>query len=416
MTCERFREVVVGLADVTSVRDRAERGHLDTCAECRAWFARFAEGVAAWEGDSGADLTAAVADRTSGKACGRARGLMAGAVDEAPGRDDAALLREHVAHCEDCQVFEAGLAGALAGLPSLAEMDPGPGFVPAVLARTSGRPARATWVDHARARVAGRRTAASLRVGNRLRLHVVLAPGLRPSHCRVRLDDRPRERGGGHGGAGASPGGTGPGARAQGTPGGRSGAHRGRRRRRGPGPRQSGRAHVAGTRDGVGERTCGDIRGRPGGVVARGRRVVHGEGTKSRAGAFKPVNVVKEHPMSYEPDAQTPVPETPKLRPYPETRDRYVDDPRRKRPAVAGLLALMPGLGHVLRGLLQPGIPERAGGLFRDPAAGEQCVPRCRAADRPLPGLLLALQHRRCRAPGEPLQPGPCRPQRDGPA
>jgi hypothetical protein len=151
MTCERFREVVVGLADVTSVLDRAERGHLDTCAECRAWFARFAEGVAAWEGDSGADLTAAVADRTSGKACGRARGLMAGAVDEAPGRDDAALLREHVEHCEDCQAFEADLACALAGLPALAEMDPGPGFVPAVLARTSGRTARATWVDHARA-------------------------------------------------------------------------------------------------------------------------------------------------------------------------------------------------------------------------------------------------------------------------
>jgi hypothetical protein len=54
--------------------------------------------------------------------------------------------------------------------------------------------------------------------------------------------------------------------------------------------------------------------------------------------------------MSYEPDAQTPIPETPKLRPYPETRDRYVDDPRRKRPALAGLLALMPGLGHVYVG------------------------------------------------------------------
>jgi len=54
--------------------------------------------------------------------------------------------------------------------------------------------------------------------------------------------------------------------------------------------------------------------------------------------------------MTYEPDAQTPMPETSKTRPYPDTRERYVDDPRRKREFVAGLLALMPGLGHVYVG------------------------------------------------------------------
>jgi hypothetical protein len=54
--------------------------------------------------------------------------------------------------------------------------------------------------------------------------------------------------------------------------------------------------------------------------------------------------------MTHETDAQMPTPESPKLRPYPDTRDRYVDDPRRKRPALAGLLALMPGLGHVYVG------------------------------------------------------------------
>lgn len=54
--------------------------------------------------------------------------------------------------------------------------------------------------------------------------------------------------------------------------------------------------------------------------------------------------------MTYEPDAQHAMPDSPKPRPYVESRDRYVDDPRRKREFVAGLLALMPGLGHVYVG------------------------------------------------------------------
>lgn len=150
MTCERFREVVVGLDEVASVRDRAECGHLDTCADCRAWFARFAEGSADWAGGGGVDLASAVVARTAGTACARARGLMVSAVDDEPDRNEAALLRGHVTHCVDCQAFAADLAGALAALPGLAEMDPDPGFAAAVLARTSRRPAPATWTDRAR--------------------------------------------------------------------------------------------------------------------------------------------------------------------------------------------------------------------------------------------------------------------------
>lgn len=54
--------------------------------------------------------------------------------------------------------------------------------------------------------------------------------------------------------------------------------------------------------------------------------------------------------MTYEPDAPTPTPETSRPRPYPDSRERYVDDPRRKREFIAGFLALMPGLGHVYVG------------------------------------------------------------------
>jgi len=150
MTCERFREVVVGLDEAASVRNRAEGRHLDACAECRAWFARFTEGIAAWEDEACADLTAAVAARTSGKACDRAHTLMAAAADDELGRDEVVLLRGHVACCVDCQAFEADLASALAALPGLAEMDPDPGFAAAVLAHTSRRPAPVTWADRAR--------------------------------------------------------------------------------------------------------------------------------------------------------------------------------------------------------------------------------------------------------------------------
>jgi hypothetical protein len=53
------------------------------------------------------------------------------------------------------------------------------------------------------------------------------------------------------------------------------------------------------------------------------------------------------------PEAETvkPVVEDPRpLRAYPETRERYVDDPRRKSTLVAGVLAVFPGLGHAYVG------------------------------------------------------------------
>ena len=54
--------------------------------------------------------------------------------------------------------------------------------------------------------------------------------------------------------------------------------------------------------------------------------------------------------MTHEPEVAPPAPEGPKPRAYPDPRERYVDDPRRKRELFAGVLALMPGLGHVYVG------------------------------------------------------------------
>ena len=52
--------------------------------------------------------------------------------------------------------------------------------------------------------------------------------------------------------------------------------------------------------------------------------------------------------MSHEPEFAAPSADRPRA--YADTRERYVDDPRRKRLLYAGVLALMPGLGHIYVG------------------------------------------------------------------
>ena len=54
--------------------------------------------------------------------------------------------------------------------------------------------------------------------------------------------------------------------------------------------------------------------------------------------------------MTQEPEFAIPPADQARPRVYAETRERYVDDPRRKRLLYAGVLALMPGLGHIYVG------------------------------------------------------------------
>jgi hypothetical protein len=76
---------------------------------------------------------------------------MASGCDVALERTDADLLAAHAARCADCRTFAATLAAITAGLPALAESDPGPGFSAAVFARTSRRPADPSRRDRWRA-------------------------------------------------------------------------------------------------------------------------------------------------------------------------------------------------------------------------------------------------------------------------
>ena len=109
----------------------AVREHLERCEPCRE-LARLAQGPA-WPG---LDLAPAVLARTTGPGCGRARGLLDDLADGVLGALDADLVRGHLAGCDDCACLARALSALRRDLPLLAELDPGPGFASAVVART----------------------------------------------------------------------------------------------------------------------------------------------------------------------------------------------------------------------------------------------------------------------------------------
>ena len=90
-----------------------------------------------------ADLTGRILDRTSGRPCDRAAGLLGARWDAAAGDPDqlvdAGLLDAHLEHCADCRALAAALDRLQPLLPGLAERDPGPAFTDAVLGATSRR-------------------------------------------------------------------------------------------------------------------------------------------------------------------------------------------------------------------------------------------------------------------------------------
>ncbi|MEO8197474.1 MAG: zf-HC2 domain-containing protein [Thermoanaerobaculia bacterium] len=120
--------------------------HLETCGACRdlVELARLTGAAAGGEAESEAaarlvpDLVPAVLARTgSGTgACGRARELLAAAVDEPLENTDRRLLQGHLAACGDCRVLSGVLLALARDLPRLAEVHPDAGFVDDVLRRT----------------------------------------------------------------------------------------------------------------------------------------------------------------------------------------------------------------------------------------------------------------------------------------
>ncbi len=96
------------------------------------------------------DFVRDVLARTSGSACERACGLLPDLTDGSLAAMDRQLVQRHLEHCAPCRAVAVALGWLGPELAARAELDPGPGFTAAVLARTSGRSEAA----HARRRAA----------------------------------------------------------------------------------------------------------------------------------------------------------------------------------------------------------------------------------------------------------------------
>jgi hypothetical protein len=92
-----------------------------------------------------------VLERTSGPACDRARELLCAAADGTADPLDEELLRSHLEDCQGCSALAVALDRLGRDLPTLAQLDPGPGFVTAVLEATlPPRTCRARFADRFR--------------------------------------------------------------------------------------------------------------------------------------------------------------------------------------------------------------------------------------------------------------------------
>lgn len=123
--------------------------HVSGCGRCRRLVAILHD----VEDDDAArapeaDLLSGVLERTTGSACSRAEGALPALVDDELDADSRDLVRAHVGRCNACARLLAALEESRQVLPSLAELEPPPGFATRVFALTSRhtrQPSLARW-------------------------------------------------------------------------------------------------------------------------------------------------------------------------------------------------------------------------------------------------------------------------------
>ena len=144
MDCTRFEDLLFESldADLLDTEDQSMQAHASSCARCREFAALMRAEAADGSSEIPVDLVAGVLERTSGGACERAQLLLADRADGALGADGS-LLSMHLGGCADCAAVARALVHLQHELPTLAELDPGAGFVAAVMAATVGRAAPA---------------------------------------------------------------------------------------------------------------------------------------------------------------------------------------------------------------------------------------------------------------------------------
>ncbi len=114
--------------------------HLETCLSCRGLMKAVSGSLDIPPLPVPQDLTGSILERTSGRACGRARELLCDYSDGALDSSYAEIISLHLEHCSECTALAQSLAELNEMLPQMGEIDPGMGFTFRVLRATSRRP------------------------------------------------------------------------------------------------------------------------------------------------------------------------------------------------------------------------------------------------------------------------------------
>lgn len=148
MDCRRFEEQLEPLLTGELPASEVSRveAHRDACERCARLLAIVQGDHDVAEAPDGDAFVAALMRKTAGSPCTRAEANLCAWVDGELEASEADLVALHVEHCAQCAAVAAALRLLAHDLAGMAEIDPGPGFTSAVLARTRGaapHPARA---------------------------------------------------------------------------------------------------------------------------------------------------------------------------------------------------------------------------------------------------------------------------------
>lgn len=133
MDCREFEDRLEALLDgeLDELQRRHCTRHLEQCPNCRELAEPFAVTAPPPE-----DFVATVLASTSGSPCGQAESLLCDWLDGAIAGADRELMGAHLDSCGNCRALSSVMARLQTELPKLAELQPDPGFVEAVLAAT----------------------------------------------------------------------------------------------------------------------------------------------------------------------------------------------------------------------------------------------------------------------------------------
>lgn len=134
MDCRSFLTRIEAFIDGSLPTDEhvAADEHLAACPRCREIVNVMGTDLAFLSVESPAGLAESILERTSGRPCSSALERL-GDVDGALGRVDRDLVQGHLNHCSDCAGVVVATRRLADDLPALAEFEPDPGFIDAVM-------------------------------------------------------------------------------------------------------------------------------------------------------------------------------------------------------------------------------------------------------------------------------------------